>query len=79
MSVSALPTAALTARAAFAYRGGRLGDERSFSQTAVLVRHPRGDLLFDTGLGERAREHFAQTPVLMNRLEFAPSMQMRPA
>jgi len=68
MSVSALPTADLESRAAFAFRGGSISDERLFSQTALLVRHPRGDLLFDTGLGEHAREHFEQTPGLMNKL-----------
>lgn len=29
-------------------------------QAAVLVRHPRGTLLFDTGLGRRAGEQFAE-------------------
>lgn len=36
---------------AFAYQGGSWTRSRVFVHSAVLVRHPRGDLLFDTGLG----------------------------
>ena len=68
MSLSALPTGSMEALAAFAYRGGALTEQREFSQTAVLVRHPKGDLLFDTGMGRHAAEHFAGTPWLMHTL-----------
>jgi N-acyl homoserine lactone hydrolase len=68
MSLSALPTGRSLSRAAFAYRGGDLSDERSFSMTAILVRHPKGDLLFDTGLGKGAREHLARQSTLMKTL-----------
>src|SRR6476620_4573037 len=50
-SLSALPTAVMGARAGFAYRGGSMFDARVFAQTALLLRHPKGDLLLDTGLG----------------------------
>ncbi len=36
---------------AFAYDGGSWAKSRIFVHSAVLVRHPQGDLLFDTGLG----------------------------
>lgn len=65
MSLSALPTADMSAQAAFAFRGGSFGEPRTFAQTALLVRHPRGDLLIDTGLGVHAREHFARTSFQM--------------
>jgi len=65
MSVSALPTGTIGARAAFAFRGGSFGEERSFAQTPLLVRHPRGDLLFDAGLASDAPAHFARTSWLM--------------
>jgi N-acyl homoserine lactone hydrolase len=65
MSLSALPTADLSSRAAMAFRGGSFSEQRTFSQSALLVRHPKGDVLFDTGLGEHAREHFAKTPFMM--------------
>jgi len=51
MAVFQLPTGVTHRSAAFAYRGGAFGDQRDFAMAAVLVRHPRGDLLIDTGLG----------------------------
>ena len=51
MAVFALPTGVTHRSAAFAYRGGAFGDQRDFAMAAVLVKHPRGDLLIDTGLG----------------------------
>ncbi len=36
---------------AFAYEGGSWMRSRAFVHSAVLVQHPRGSLLFDTGLG----------------------------
>lgn len=62
MSLSALPTGALDSRAMFAYRGGAFGDQREFAMTALLVRHPRGDLLIDTGFGRDVVAHVATTP-----------------
>ena len=51
MALYQLPTAVIPRNAAVAYRGGSPRDKRMFAMTAVLVRHPRGDLLIDTGLG----------------------------
>jgi glyoxylase-like metal-dependent hydrolase (beta-lactamase superfamily II) len=51
MAVFQLPTGVTHRSAAFAYRGGAFGDKRDFAMAAVLVKHPRGDLLIDTGLG----------------------------
>lgn len=64
MSLSSLPTGTMKSRAALAYRGGRFADEREFSMTAVLVRHPRGDLLFDTGFGRHLDQHLAMQRAL---------------
>jgi glyoxylase-like metal-dependent hydrolase (beta-lactamase superfamily II) len=51
MALFQLPTGVTHRSAAFAYRGGAFGDARDFSMTAALVRHPRGDVLIDTGFG----------------------------
>lgn len=51
MEVFRLPTGVTHRRAAIAYQGGSFFDERDFAMTAVLVKHPRGDLLIDTGFG----------------------------
>lgn len=57
-----LPTGITHRSAAFAYRGGSPFDKRAFSMTAVLVRHPRGDFLIDTGFGKDIDAHFQKMP-----------------
>lgn len=49
--------------AAFAYRGGSFWDKRDFAMSAVLVKHPKGNLLIDTGFGEDIKEHFQSMPL----------------
>jgi glyoxylase-like metal-dependent hydrolase (beta-lactamase superfamily II) len=51
MALFQLPTGVTHRSAAFAYRGGSFSDKRDFSMTAVLIKHPKGDVLIDTGLG----------------------------
>lgn len=51
MSLIQLPTGVTHRSASFAYRGGSFFDRRDFSMTALLVKHPQGDLLIDTGFG----------------------------
>lgn len=63
-----LPTGTYETRAAFAVQGGRFGDQRRFAATAVLVRHPAGDLLIDAGFGADVDEHVGMLP----RVERAP-------
>lgn len=62
MALFQLPTGVTHRSAAVAYRGGSLGDERAFAMTAVLVKHPRGDLLIDTGFGRDIDAHFKSMP-----------------
>lgn len=51
MTIVQLPTGITHRSAGFAYRGGSFADRRDFAMTATLVRHPRGDVLIDTGFG----------------------------
>src|SRR5512143_3597989 len=51
MAVYRLPTGVTHRSAGFAYRGGSIFENRDFAMTAVLVKHPQGDLLIDTGFG----------------------------
>jgi len=62
MRVLQLPTGVTHRSAAFAYRGGSFFDARDFAMTAVLVRHPRGDVLIDTGFGRDIDAHLAVMP-----------------
>jgi len=62
MALLALPTGVTHRSAAFAYRGGSFLDARDFAMTAVLVKHPRGDLLIDTGFGSDVGAALATLP-----------------
>ena len=76
MGIFAIPTGTIHRNAAVAYRGGSFGDRRDFAVTAVLVKHPRGDLLIDTGFGRDIDAHFRTMPLLfraLTRYEKAPS------
>lgn len=62
MSLVHLPTGIIHRNAGVAYRGGSFGDKRDFTMSAALVRHPRGDLLIDTGFGSRIDAQFQLMP-----------------
>lgn len=65
MRVSALPTGVMHSSAMLAFRGGNPLEQRDFSMTAVLVQHPRGDLLIDTGFGREVDDQVKLLPLLM--------------
>ncbi|MEO6051710.1 MAG: MBL fold metallo-hydrolase, partial [Pyrinomonadaceae bacterium] len=67
-TISALPTGSMESKAIFAFRGGSFREKREFIMTAFLVRHPKGDLLFDTGFGRNIDEHAKMMPLLMRQI-----------
>ncbi len=64
MSISALPTGTYETPAALAFRGGSWKDTRQFAATALLVRHPKGNLLIDAGMGKNVDEHVKTLPAM---------------
>src|SRR5215467_6327236 len=56
--------------AAYGYRGGSLFERRDFSIGGVLVKHPQGDLLIDTGFGRDFREQFRTMPWIFRAVTF---------
>lgn len=62
MQLYQLPTGVTHRSAGFAYRGGSLADKRDFVMTAALVKHPKGDVLIDTGFGRDIDAHFQSMP-----------------
>ncbi len=62
MVIYQLPTGTYETRAALAVRGGSFRDKRYFAATAILVRHPAGDLLIDAGFGSGVAAHVAALP-----------------
>ncbi len=75
MALFQLPTGTYETRAAFAFKGGSFRDKRRFAATAVLVRHPSGDLLIDAGFGSQVGAHIQSLP----RYERAPYELIRSA
>jgi len=62
MAIYQLPTGTYQTRAALAVRGGSFRDKRQFAATAILVEHPKGDLLIDAGFGSGIATHVAALP-----------------
>ena len=62
MAIYQLPTGTYETRALFAVQGGSFRDKRHFAATAILVRHPEGDLLIDAGFGSGVAAHVASLP-----------------
>lgn len=84
VSLSALRAGKMFSLAMFAYRGGSPFDERVFGMGGILVRHPQGLLLFDSGFGAQVDEHFKTIPPLMQAVskyekETPVAMQLRAA
>jgi glyoxylase-like metal-dependent hydrolase (beta-lactamase superfamily II) len=68
MTISRLPTGFIASRASRAFVGGRSDDIRRFALCGLLVRHPRGDLLFDAGIGSQWATHRLALPWLMRQV-----------
>lgn len=66
--LSAIVSGKMFSRAALAYQNGEFADYRVFSIGAILVRHPAGNLLFDSGFGQQVDEHVKTMPLLMRWL-----------
>jgi glyoxylase-like metal-dependent hydrolase (beta-lactamase superfamily II) len=62
MAIYVLPTGIGHRTSAFAYRGGSPWEKWDSVLNAVLVRHPRGDVLIDTGLGRMISSQMKQMP-----------------
>lgn len=60
VSLSIIETGYTMSPEAFVYSGGSLFRKRRISHIAVLVRHPQGDFVFDTGLGKEMEAQFQE-------------------
>src|SRR5215472_9736957 len=56
--------------AAFGYRGGSLFERRDFSMAGALLKHPKGDLLIDTGFGQNIHQQFHTLPAIFRAITF---------
>lgn len=65
MRLYAIEAGKMMSQAAFAYRGGKFTEPRVFGMGGILIEHPKGNLLFDTGFGKDVDAHFKTIPALM--------------
>jgi glyoxylase-like metal-dependent hydrolase (beta-lactamase superfamily II) len=82
MALFQVPTGTYETRANFAFKGGSFRDKRAFAATAVLVRHPKGDLLIDAGFGSHVSTHIQALPTYErapHQLAGSASAQMKAA
>ncbi len=70
LAVFAVVTGVNHRNAAFGYRGGSFFERREFSMAGTLVKHPKGDLLIDTGFGRHIDEQFRTLPLLFRTITF---------
>jgi N-acyl homoserine lactone hydrolase len=70
VAVYALVTGVNHRVAAFGYRGGSLLERREFSMAATLVKHPKGDLIIDTGFGRDIAAQFRTMPLMFRAITF---------
>jgi glyoxylase-like metal-dependent hydrolase (beta-lactamase superfamily II) len=64
MGIYALRTGVIHRTPAFAYRGGSPWKKWEWVMSAVLVRHPQGDVLIDTGVGRTIVSQLKEAPFL---------------
>jgi glyoxylase-like metal-dependent hydrolase (beta-lactamase superfamily II) len=84
VSIQAVLAGKILTRAGMTYRGGSLAEERVTGMSALLIRHPKGNLLVDTGLGRNVDAHYDVVPWLMRQVttmvkETAAADQLRKA
>lgn len=68
MAISVIRTGQMQAGQAFSYRGGSFLEQSESAMDVVLIRHPKGDLLIDSGFGRDVDAHFETTPWLMRSM-----------
>lgn len=68
MGISVLSTGQMYSQQAFSFQGGRFDVEQLSAMDAILVRHPKGDFLIDTGFGREVDQHVETIPLLMQLL-----------
>jgi len=68
VSLSILKTGKMISQQMFSWRGGKWGETQEFGMAAILVKHPRGTFLFDSGFGKNVDEHVKTMPWLMQKL-----------
>ena len=68
VSLSLIKCGKMISRESFIFLGGRWSETYESGMAAILVQHPNGNILLDTGFGTNVDEHFRHIPSLMRTL-----------
>lgn len=68
VTVHAILAGKILTRAGMTYRGGSMAEERATGMSALLIKHPKGNLLIDTGLGRNVDAQYDVVPWLMRQV-----------
>ena len=68
VTLSVIECGKMMSKQSFVFLGGSWSEDYSSGMAAVLIRHPKGTLLFDAGFGANVDEHFKNAPRLMRAL-----------
>ncbi|MFD1551035.1 MBL fold metallo-hydrolase [Putridiphycobacter roseus] len=69
-SLSIIETGYAQTREAFVYEGGSLFKKRRLSHVSILIQHPKGTFVFDTGLGSEIEGQFHDNFSFLDRQFF---------
>ena len=62
ISISIIDTASAPSNKGVVIGGESLFEDYTISHSAILIQHPKGNILFDTGLGRKIDEQFLEMP-----------------
>ena len=68
VALSVIECGKMKSRQSFVFLGGSWSEDYFSGMAAVLIRHPKATLLFDTGFGANVDEHIKSIPMLMRTL-----------
>ncbi|MCF6319251.1 MAG: MBL fold metallo-hydrolase [Proteobacteria bacterium] len=69
-SLSIIETGYANTPEAFVFRGGNLFKTRKLSHVSILIQHPKGTFVFDTGLGSEIKGQFHDSFSFLDRQLF---------
>ncbi|MGH1352981.1 MAG: MBL fold metallo-hydrolase [Methyloligellaceae bacterium] len=67
VSIYGIKTGEITFSEATTFRGGSFSKQRNFNVGVIYIRHPRGDLMIDAGMGRSTAEHIKMLPWIFRK------------
>ncbi len=69
VKLSVLHTGKTSNRSAFIYESGKFSEKKTLTFSSILIQHPKGTFLFDTGIGDSTKSLFKKhVPYLQRKM-----------